>query len=416
MKSAFRYFLFLWIITASINNVNAENLTFMVGDDAGVGNLNGPSGDKLISFSYPVGGVNNIVFYNPTSTTPTNAKIKLYWSELDTSSSRGFVYCTSKNNSSGMPITVRHNMVDSGKMADGHRLYETNVTGLYYTLMLNRFWSYELRSSSPDIYVGDDGWHTVQFSITGDYIRGQCNTSRYQAVGGLLHDATVEFYTDSSFNPAPNTNVQLKHTGDYLYSFANEGPGVPNVSASKMLKINFNLTDINIQLPTCFTSILLGESVTRSTVNLGEYTVGQITSDSATPVNFQISLQNCVRINSIKTKLKSNVVGVNNPLLLGNTLTGTDDAKGAGVLIEGLPNSKNSQNFTLKPNDETSSYNDAEDDPGENNGIYNPDYPNANGRTTTQDLKFQATLKRDGNATVKPGGFKATSTFQVTYE
>ncbi|HGF2905316.1 TPA: hypothetical protein ACGAG9_001899, partial [Escherichia coli] len=39
-----------------------------------------------------------------------------------------------------------------------------------------------------------------------------------------------------------------------------------------------------------------------------------------------------------------------------------------------------------------------------------------NGRTTTQDLKFQATLKRDGNATVKPGGFKATSTFQVTYE
>ncbi|MDA4263114.1 fimbrial protein, partial [Escherichia coli] len=48
--------------------------------------------------------------------------------------------------------------------------------------------------------------------------------------------------------------------------------------------------------------------------------------------------------------------------------------------------------------------------------IYNPDYPNANGRTTTQDLKFQATLKRDGNATVKPGGFKATSTFQVTYE
>ena len=82
MKSAFRYFLFLWIITASINNVNAENLTFMVGDDAGVGNLNGPSGDKLISFSYPVGGVNNIVFYNPTSTTPTNAKIKLYKSVI----------------------------------------------------------------------------------------------------------------------------------------------------------------------------------------------------------------------------------------------------------------------------------------------------------------------------------------------
>ncbi|HGC2633429.1 TPA: fimbrial-like adhesin, partial [Escherichia coli] len=326
MKSAFRYFIFLWIITASINNVNAGSLTFMVGNDAGIGNTHGPTGDKLISFAYPVGGVNNIVFYDPTSDTPTDAKIKLYWSELDTSSSGGTVYCTSKDNSSGVPITVRHQMVYSGKMADGHKLYETNVTGLYYTLMLNKFWSYELLSSSPDMYVGDDGWHTVQFYITGNYMRGQCNTKNIQAVGGLAHDATVKFYTDRTFNPAPNTNVQLKHTGDYLYSFENEGPGNPNVKYSKKLFVDFKLTDIKIQLPTCFTSILLGESVTRSTVNLGEYTVGQITSDSATPVNFQISLQNCVRISSIKTKLKSNVVGVNNPLLLGNTLTGTDDA------------------------------------------------------------------------------------------
>lgn len=111
-------------------------------------------------------------------------------------------------------------------MADGHRLYETNVTGLYYTLMLNRFWSFELSSSSSDMYVGDDGWHTVRFSITGDYIRGQCNTARYQAVGGLLHDATVEFYTDSSFNPAPNTNVQLKHTGDYCIHSKLMGQGI----------------------------------------------------------------------------------------------------------------------------------------------------------------------------------------------
>ncbi|HGC5398000.1 TPA: fimbrial protein, partial [Escherichia coli] len=225
MKSAFRYFIFLWIITASINNVNAGSLTFMVGNDAGIGNTHGPTGDKLISFAYPVGGVNNIVFYDPTSDTPTDAKIKLYWSELDTSSSGGTVYCTSKDNSSGVPITVRHQMVYSGKMADGHKLYETNVTGLYYTLMLNKFWSYELLSSSPDMYVGDDGWHTVQFYITGNYMRGQCNTKNIQAVGGLAHDATVKFYTDRTFNPAPNTNVQLKHTGDYLYSFENEGPG-----------------------------------------------------------------------------------------------------------------------------------------------------------------------------------------------
>src|SRR5699024_1514133 len=98
-------------------------------------------------------------------------------------------------------------------MADGHRLYQTNVTGLYYTLIINRFWFYALRSSSPDIYVRDDAWLTVPFSITCDYIRVQCYTSRYQAVGGLHHDASVEFYTDSSFNPAPNTYVHLHHSG-----------------------------------------------------------------------------------------------------------------------------------------------------------------------------------------------------------
>ncbi len=85
--------------------------------------------------------------------------------------------------------------------------------------------------------------------------------------------------------------------------------------------------------------------------------------------------------------------------------------KGAGVLIEGLPNSKNSQNFTLKPNDETSSYNDAEDDPEKTMEFITQIILMPTVVLQPEDLKFQATLKRDGNATVKPGGFKATSTF-----
>ncbi len=62
-------------------------------------------------------------------------------------------------------------------------------------------------------------------------------------------------------------------------------------------------------------------------------------------------------------------------------------------LLKGYPTAKIHKNFTLKPNDETSSYNDAEDDPGENNGIYNPDYPNANGRTTTQGPEISGNIK-----------------------
>lgn len=45
--------------------------------------------------------------------------------------------------------------------------------------------------------------------------------------------------------------------------------------------------------------------------------------------------------------------------LLANTLTGNDAAKGVGVLIEGLKNTKSAQ-MVLKPNDATSIYKDYE--------------------------------------------------------
>ncbi|MBW2920288.1 fimbrial protein, partial [Escherichia coli] len=108
--------------------------------------------------------------------------------------------------------------------------------------------------------------------------------------------------------------------------------------------------------PTCFTAVLTGKSVSGSTVKMGEYAPGQI-KNGATPVPFDISLQNCVRVGDIETKLSSGKLGTENKQLLGNTLTGSGAAKGVAVLIEGLANRKSAL-MILKPNDSTSVYKD----------------------------------------------------------
>ena len=81
---------------------------------------------------------------------------------------------------------------------------------------------------------------------------------------------------------------------------------------------------------------------------MGEYTSEEI-KNGATPVPFDISLQNCIRVRNIETKLVSAKVGTENRKLLGNTLTGNDAAKGVGVLVEGLLSTKSLQ-MVLEPN------------------------------------------------------------------
>ena len=224
-----------------------------------------------------------------------------------------------------------------------------------------------------------------------------------------MQTLTIEFYTDTSFNPTTTQQVTLSKTDNYLYSFKAYGAGVGINDHSYFLKIDFDLANIVLTNPTCFTAALSGGShVSGSTVRMGDYSVGQI-RNGATPVHFDITLQNCIRVRNIETKLISGKVGTENKQLLGNTLTATSAAKGVGVLIEGLANKKSAQ-MVLKPNDSTSVYKDYEEETDSSGGIY-PD----KGNGTSQPLHFQATLKQDGNIAIEPGDFKATSTFQVTY-
>lgn len=421
MKTFFRYFLFLALCSCcyTANVGAANNVSYIVGDNYGVGPGNqkwrdtGPNGDVTVKFRYG-SGTNNLVFYKPTQLGPTGVSLK--WEQLDSASGGGFLYCNRSGTSSGTPMSIKHKMVDSGKSYGGHKLLKTSVPGLYYTLAISNIWSaYTFTDINPSgIYIGDATehffhWHAESEQVLYWSCDNANNKNKYWAVGGVVQTLTIEFYTDTDFNPTTNQRVTLLRTDNYLYSFKGEGVGIGINEHSHYLKIDFDLTDIVLTNPTCFTAALSGPSVSGSTVKMGDYSPAQI-RNGATAVPFDITLQNCIRVRNIETKLKSNKVGSVSKELLANTLTGNDAAKGVGVLIEGLKNTKSAQ-MVLKPNDATSIYKDYETENDTTGGIF-PDNGNAG---TSQPLHFQATLKQDGNIAIEPGEFKATSTFQVTY-
>lgn len=421
MKTFFRYFLFLALCSCcyTANVGAANNVSYIVGDNYGVGPGNqkwqdtGPNGDVTVKFRYG-SGTNNLVFYKPTQLGPTGVSLK--WEQLDSASGGGFLYCNRSGTSSGTPMSIKHKMVDSGKSYGGHKLLKTSVPGLYYTLAISNIWSaYTFTDINPSgIYIGDATehffhWHAESEQVLYWSCDNANNKNKYWAVGGVVQTLTIEFYTDTDFNPTTNQRVTLLRTDNYLYSFKGEGVGIGINEHSHYLKIDFDLTDIVLTNPTCFTAALSGPSVSGSTVKMGDYSPAQI-RNGATAVPFDITLQNCIRVRNIETKLKSNKVGSVSKELLANTLTGNDAAKGVGVLIEGLKNTKSAQ-MVLKPNDATSIYKDYETENDTTGGIF-PDNGNAG---TSQPLHFQATLKQDGNIAIEPGDFKATSTFQVTY-
>ncbi|EFE2066762.1 TPA: fimbrial-like adhesin, partial [Escherichia coli] len=327
----------------------------------------------------------------------------------------GFLYCNRSGNASGTAMRIENKMVDSGKSYGGHKLFKTSVPGLYYTLAISNIWSaYTSTDINPSgMYIGDS---TEQyFNWRGESeqtLYWSCNnantTQKYWAVGGVMQTLTIEFYTDTDFNPTTNQRVTLSRTDNYLYSFKGYGVSIGINEHSYFLRVDFDLTDIVLTNPTCFTAALSGPTVSGSTVKMGDYSPGQI-KNGATAVPFDITLQNCIRVRNIETKLMSNKVGSVSKELLANTLTGNNAAKGVGVLIEGLKNTKSAQ-MVLKPNDSTSIYKDYETENDTTGGIF-PDQGNG----TSQPLHFQATLKQDGNIAIEPGEFKATSTFQVTY-
>ncbi|MBS5155209.1 MAG: fimbrial-like adhesin [Escherichia coli] len=412
MKAMFHFLTFICVLILSVT-AKANNTSIIAGNEGPPTGFAGPTTGGRATFRYSA-GTNNLVFYKPTQLGPTG--VILNFIELDSAGvdGDGVLFCNTSSSASGAPMTLEHKMVNSGKSYGGHQLFETTVPGLYYTLKISKIWTaWNTVASINEFYIGEQDQYIFSFNINNNTLQRYCNNyankeGSYWAIGGIVQNLAIEFYTDQTFNPTANQQVGLKTTSNYLYSFKSYNAG-QNIS-SDYIYIDFNLVNLHITLPTCFTSALTGPTVSGSTVNLGEYTAGQISSNSASPVPFDISLQNCIRIRNIEAKMTSTKVGISNRQLLGNTLTSSDSATGVGVLIEGLPNSVHSQKVILEPNNNSSVYKDYESETDSSGGIY----PEKD-RGTSQPLHFQATLKQDGSNQITPGEFKATSTFQITY-
>ncbi|AXO41850.1 hypothetical protein AXA51_18515 [Enterobacter hormaechei] len=165
--------------------------------------------------------------------------------------------------------------------------------------------------------------------------------------------------------------------------------GDPNDSNNQpwTFMVNENSFQIPIVLPTCDIAML---SDGTNDVDLGEYYVSDIKNNRIKDVPFSIRLDNCTSVASFTTKLTTTkLTGTNNDLL-GNTLS--SGAEGAGVRIMYNGTSQ------LIPNNPNSTYVVTD--------YYTPG---------SKQIDYVAQLVANGS-TVKPGSFKATGVFTLSYD
>ncbi len=104
-------------------------------------------------------------------------------------------------------MDIENAMADSGKTYGGHKLFKTSVG-----LVLHSIYCKTLVCIFNKTTISDSGfiywrYHTTKIPV--DHHRpdlqhiGCDNAMRYDrfwAIGGVVHDLTIEFYTDTDFN------------------------------------------------------------------------------------------------------------------------------------------------------------------------------------------------------------------------
>ncbi len=162
MKIFFRYFLFLALCsccyTASAGT--DDNVSYVVGNDYGVGpgdqkwRETGPSADITVKFRYST-STNNLVFYKPTQLGPTG--VSLYWSQLDSASGGGYLYCNRSDTQAVSQWQLKIKWLIRVNVMAGINYLKTSVPGLYYTLKISNIWSsYTITNiNSSGMYIGD---------------------------------------------------------------------------------------------------------------------------------------------------------------------------------------------------------------------------------------------------------------------
>ncbi|EFG0978978.1 fimbrial protein [Escherichia marmotae] len=324
--------------------------------------------------------------------------------------SPGMVYCY-KDDPTYHAIQVFHNYISAGVSGDGHTLWKTNINGLYFVIELTTLSSAGVSTSVLPIWIDQPTNTGKDTQLRYDSGGSGCDyNSVYYRLGGLNMGFKIHLYADQNFAPTAQeaTNFQLSKNGGHgAVDFYFHNSDTPNQSHSKKINITIPATGMVLAWPTCSASTVAGVGGTSVTngndVQLGNHLPKAIKNGLA-PAKFNINMTSCTYVHNIEVKLTSAQIGTNNKQLLANQET-SNAASGVGVLIEGLQSSSSAQ-MVIAPNNTTSVYKDIMNDPYSGSDI---------GKQSTKSLQFQATLKQDGSADIRPGKFRATGTFQITY-
>lgn len=122
-------------------------------------------------------------------------------------------------------------MADSGKTYGGHKLFKTSVGLVLHSIYCKTLVCIFNKTTISDsgLYIGDTTPQKFQWIITDPDLQhiGCDNAMRYDrfwAIGGVVHDLTIEFYTDTDFNPTTN---QTYHCPVIRHIFMRLRPTVP---------------------------------------------------------------------------------------------------------------------------------------------------------------------------------------------
>ncbi|EJF4694680.1 fimbrial protein [Salmonella enterica] len=318
----------------------------------------------------------------------------------------GHAYCIA-NESFDAPLRLKRGYgTPAGQTPDGHAMWKTNITGLYFAVEVYALYTANSALSTELPFWMDNDYVNIHFTPTGD-LKKACDTTivtTYAIAGGIGISTRIHLYADNTFKPdadIPITDVDFLKPDGYDLVFDN-----PTTKAESNHKIyfNFDTTGFNAVWPSCTASTVSGTNVKGSTLDFGSYNRKQIT-EGIEALPFQINLADCSYIKNIEVKLASTAIGSDNTLL-SNTLTGSSAASGISVQIQGIQTNLSNQ-MVLIPGDANSIYR------------YSPyasqsDYIDSANKYSTHTLNFLATLKQDNNNPITAGDFKATGTFQMT--
>ncbi|EAN4944318.1 hypothetical protein BVD23_02670 [Salmonella enterica] len=398
---------FLAPIALTLPAPTQANYTYVVGNLASgseyVDTNHGPTADANFSTTRVMGktvayhtetGLRELVVYN--------------WQDMGTVNQNGYAYCNATD-SLGAPLRMKRGYgTPYGLTPDGHAMWKTNITGLYFAVEVTALSvaGATLENTLP-IWFDTD---SVDLRMTPtESFKTFCDSTTadtYATSGGIYFGLYIHLYADSTFRPDRNTtitDVDLPTPEGYDFQFQNATTSLP--AGRHKINIDLETSGFNAVWPSCGVGTVSGTNVKGSTLDFGTVYEKEITAGlSAVP--FQINLSNCAYIKNIEVKLASTAIG-KDISLLSNTLTGNTAASGIGVQIEGVKTNLSNQMVLI---------------PGDTNSVYKYSpyasqdaYIDSDNTYTANTLNFLATLKQDSNQTITPGSFKATGTFQLTY-